>query len=509
MSEQDLKISVEAKGAAEAQQELRAVNAEVEKVAGATGKAAKSTGDQATENVKLDASWRQIVGVLRFINPELAQYADGLLKSGKLAEVVAGQVGGLGGTLTGLFDKLKAAGTGTWALVGALGAAGVSLYMLKMSWDSVQKSIAEARAEQEKFIESQNRMQAGRLDTEDAVRGVAQRQRETVTVDEVRRAASQARRLMERGISEGTAVEVTGGLAGPDLAEGGALGSIDDLETYARAVEQGLAKAPDPRRTRETRTKRARRAIDGRAGEEIAADAELERQVERERAAAAKKELERGQLLTSPIGIQEFSTGGGTEYLERMIKELRGDEFTDEDRRLLARLVQLYETLRSDGKSEDAAQSFVMDYAEGPLAEWLPGTSHGSQKMAADAAALHASIRAQIWRRTSGGEHGDARATPQWPPTGPNALMEFMSGAAGPGTGVAMGRNFRGAALGDGGESDDRLLMILAKFDAAANLMLKAMQAQAMAANHTVGVTPLVNAGTYTGMDYVKDMEEG
>jgi hypothetical protein len=530
MTDQNLNVNVSAKGAKEAQADLKGLAKEVDALKGHTEGAAAATKDQTGESLKSGSAMSQMVSVLRVINPEAAKYVDGLLKAATASGTLSEKGGGLDSLFGGLIDKLKGASGGSLALAGALGAAGAALYVLKLSWDSVQQSIAEARAEQERFIAGQNRLQAGRLDTEDAVRDVAQRQREPVSVDDLRRATTQAVRLTERGISQKTAIEVTGGLAGPDLAEGGELGSIDDLETYARAVEQGLVDAPDPRKSRGVRSKRARRVIDGRAGQEVAADAEVERQVERERAAAAKKELERGQFLYSPIGISEFSAGGGTEYIERMIKDLRGEEFGDDERRQLARMIQMFEALRAEGRSEEESRQYLEDDSEGFWGQWQLGSSHGSQKKVADAAALHAAIRARIWRQTGGGEQGASRATPQWTPDGPNPILEFLSGTGGPGFSPGMGRGFKG-----GGADGDPLLAAIAKFDAAAgtmlrvaemqaqalanqealgtvakfdtaaNLMLRAMQAQAQAANHTVGVTPLRGRGTATGVMNVRE----
>ncbi len=510
MSDSQLTIGVKAEGAEEAKKSLQSVAGEVENLQKQTEGAATSTKGQADATKQSHSSWSQLVGLIRSVNPELGGYVDAMLKAAQASGALKGESQSLGQIFGGLLEKFSGAGAGSLKLAAALGAAGIALSVLKASWDAVQQSIAAAREEQERFIEGQNRMQAGKLDTEDAVRGVALKQRESVSVDDLRRASTQAKRLTERGISNATAAAIAGGYAGPDLAEGGALGSIDDLETLARAVDQGLMKAPDPRQSREFRTKRARRALEGRIGREVASDSAVEREVERDRMKELQRELERGQFLYSPIGVSEFSTGGGTEHLERMIKKLRGDEFTDEDRRKLARLVQMYEALRASGASEEAAQAELGSDSETGWNAMTPGLSHASKKMAADAASLHAAIRAQIWRRTGGGEHGATRATPQWMPDGPSgsAIMDFRSGRGESASAAGGDRKI------DVGGMD--IAALFARLDHASRVMMqaaeaqrRAMEAQANTANHRVGVTPPRNWATRTGADAVIEAAEG
>lgn len=523
MSGERLTVGVEAQGAKEAQAELQGVTNQVEKLGGATGGAAQQTQQQADANTKADASWRQVVGVLRLINPELAQYVDGLLKAGTLAEGVTGQGGGLARLLDSVIGRLRGASGGLLGVVAAAAVAAVGIAALAKRWRELQAQIESARKEQERFIAGQSRLQAGRLDTEDEVRSVAQRQREPVSADDIRRATTQAERLIKRGVGRAAAIDVAGGLAGPALAEGGELGDIDELERLARAVEQGLVDAPDPRKSRGVRTRRARRIVGGRAGTEVGADAELDREVQQERRREANRELERASFVDEGLTWDKFSSvfwemfgqprrmnerrgeqlgefhqGGGTENLRRLVQELRGNELDDKQIDRLVRLIQLISALEEQGFTGAEALRLLegrIQAGKEPQLSESPLTS----KEAIDARNILGEVRAA----------GGRQKRP--PPASEETrgfIMDLLSATGGPGFSPGMGRGFRGGA-GEGEQSLDQFLSAAAKLDAAANLLLKAMEAQAMAANHTVGVTPLRGPGTATGVLNVREAAEG
>lgn len=453
----DLKVSADV---TQAQRDLHDVTGSVEKLGEATAKSASAnesasrTAPRVTdETQRMDEAMRALHRSLTSVSPEVGA----------------------------AFSRFASMGASLGAAAAGIAAVAAAFHEMKAAAKEAQRAIRDFNADATK-------MEERRLGREDRLLKEITRRREPLGAASVDQAVQASIFLENRGVSGSVAGEVAGRFAGVALGPGGVLADQDDLLSVAMAVEQGLYELPSARRSEGARNLSVARFLRGRRRGELQGDVDLVKAIRGRRMDAAGDQLGKGSFHKSwgstvydrfGGGISEFVGEGSTAELERALQEVRPG---------------LYEGAALSAKAEELQER-----------AWRRST-FGMDAVNDDNRELD-SLLNEVLEVMGKQIHKPDR------PQGPGGLQGL--------------RNLLGIGSDDGGRASTAggspgrvggvdVGALFARLDHASRVMMqaaeaqrRAMEAQANAANHRVGVTPPRNWATRTGADAVVEAAEG